>query len=309
MSIADTNHLSLLVKAETAFGEVVAAPVAGMQAFLVKSESLAHKNEVVMSETILPDATRNDQLVVGYSAGGTLSAELVYGACDAFLAAACRGAWTANVLYNGALNSSFLIEKAFLDVGRFFAFTGCSVESLKISATRKQIVQVEIVLLSKEGMVLTTVTIADANPLAAVAGTSLTASANFAGLTVNGAPISERIGMVELTIKNSLRARDGVGVMTSAEFGRGYLEVSGQIEVYFSSVALYTAAVNNDALALAFSLGGSANKRYDFSLPKIKLTPDTPNAGGANQDVMLKLPFNAFRDSASGHLIGITRVP
>lgn len=308
MALADSNRLQILFKAQTAFGSAIVSPVAGMQGFLVKGEGLAHKNDVVMSDLIIPDATRQDQSVVGYSAAGTLNTELVYGAIDPFLAAVLRSAWTANVLSNGTTPTYFLIEKAFLNVANYFAFTDCAVDSIKITVTRKQNITYEISLMSTQG-IESTVTIADANPTAAIVGTSMTASGNFANLQIGGVGSTDQISSVELTIKNNLRGKDVVGSLLSAEYGQGYLEVSGSVEVYFNTLALYQSAKNNTALALAFSLGGSGSKRYDVSLPKIKFTPDSPTASGANQDVMLKLPFTAFKDSVSGKLMTVTRVP
>jgi hypothetical protein len=105
-----------------------------------------------------------------------------------------------------------------------------------------------------------------------------------------------------------LRARTVVDSLVSRAPGRGDLDITGSMDLYFSTAAMYNYYLANSALALTFTLTDNVGYSYDIVLPRIKASDD--NAGqisGKNTDIMETFTFRALFDSVTGTQMQITR--
>ena len=100
----------------------------------------------------------------------------------------------------------------------------------------------------------------------------------------------------ELSIDNSLRAQEAVGVFGLAGIGAGTMMVMGKLEVYFASSALYNKFINNEASSLSIPILDVDGNGYVFHFPRIKYTAAKVNVGGLDQDNTLMMDFQALPD-------------
>jgi hypothetical protein len=95
--------------------------------------------------------------------------------------------------------------------------------------------------------------------------------------------------------------------MTAGGVGKGRFEVTGSMEAYFASGALFNAFVNNTALTLSFTLGSVTGEKYTFYLPKIKFEADPVNAGSIDQELVDSVTWRGLYDPTEECTLKVTR--
>src|ERR1051326_6564235 len=147
---ADASRSRLLFKTESAFAEVPGSnPATTLLRF--KSESLHHKNVTVVSDLIRSDRQRDDLVLVGVEVDGDIVTELTYGDWDWAIEAALCGTWSSNSLSNGTTNRSFLIEKGFLDIGKYLSYRGCVINTFALDISARTIVNLTFGVMGAQG--------------------------------------------------------------------------------------------------------------------------------------------------------------
>lgn len=118
----------------------------------------------------------------------------------------------------------------------------------------------------------------------------------------NGASITATtfIKSADLTIDNSLRAQEAVGVFGNAGIASGTLKLTGKVEVYLADATMYNKLLNGTASSLCIPIVDVDGNGYVFYYPRIKYTAGKVNASGQDQDNMLSMDFEAFPDTTGG---------
>jgi len=311
--MSDSNRTQIAYKAEATFGATVGtAAIAGGTLVRYNKSSLSHGNMIVLSDEIVSTGARSDQILVGYQAKGVVSSELSYGGfIDDWIEAWCGGTWTANVVKAGAPNSvnrSFLIEDGSLDINQFFRLNGMVIDTWTYNLEAAKIVMCDFGFMGLSGInvaptsIFTTPTAVNTNPV-------MSASAQLTALMINGTASAAKITKMTFEGKRNLRERRFIGSLLSDDFGRGFIEMGGSLEVYFTDLILFNAFLANSQLGLSYVLGSGASKLYAVSLPKIKISELSKPIPGGNSDVLLTCKWTAFFDPVSGYVMQITRTP
>lgn len=308
--MSDANRTQVAIRPETVFSEAVGTALTAAQIQRFTKFGLNQTNGVVLSDQIRADRQRADQLLVTYDNKGSMDAEVSYGTLDPLLEAHLCGTWTANVLQNGLpalVNRSFLMEEGFLDLPQYITHQGVTVDTFSIT------IEAGKIILANFGLMGTQSPIAGTSCFSApvVVGTSvvMTAASNFASLQVAGSALAAKVMKLTITGKNNLRVRRYVGALASDNFGRGFLEISGTMDVYFTDAVAYALFFANTAFALSFNIGGVSTQKYAFALGVCKMASSTVQIAGVNSDVMQSIAFNGFFNPATGAIISITRTP
>lgn len=136
---------------------------------------------------------------------------------------------------------------------------------------------------------------------------------NFNALNMAGTAFTGTIQSVELNVtKNNARSQYGIGSAAAQGMGRGTIEVSGSMSVYFEDFTEYTKYKNETAERIELVLNGPDNETWVISLPETRFMNPQIVAGGADQDVLATFDIECSQDtsisSPGDHTIGIARL-
>lgn len=212
-------------------------------------------------------------------------------------------------IVNGNVNKSFTMEYLLSDVTQNLSFMGMQANTMELS------MEVGSIITGSFGFIGSTHTIqaASALPGTATASQSLDVMNSVADIGLiyeNGTNLlgaTNFVKSVKLNFSNNLRGQKALGVFGNAGLGKGELELSGSMEVYFQDATYYTKWLNATTTSLALGMADSAGNGYLVELDKVQFKDGALNAGGRTEDVMLTLPFSAFYNATTGRGVRITR--
>jgi hypothetical protein len=222
--------------------------------------------------------------------------------------AALQGTWSTNVLKNGATPKSFTFEETIDVGGGSFCYAraqGCYINQMSLSLAARQSARGTFNMMGQM----------EALDTAIITGATYTApntnnmetAASVANLSVIGLGTPPKIRGLTLNIDNNLRLRPKVGSLYTEEFGVGQCDVTGTMDAYFESNALYAQVLAHGGGALSFTVGAVTNKKYTISMPNVVFLNGARQIGGKNDDVMIQIPFRARLDAGIAASLSITR--
>ena len=306
MTIASVSKSRVARVAETAFGTIPTSPT-----FLEMrrtSGNLGTKKATVVSDEIHLDRNVRDEYQTGQDPAGSYAFELSYGSFDDLLAAALFGAWTANVLSNGSTEQSFTFEET-ADIGggsyAYNRFGGAEISSLALTIASRSSVKGSIALMGQ--METTDTAVLSGATYTAASTTPIMTANQVAALSVSGLAAQPKVKNLSLNFANNLRIRDKVGSLYTDSFGVGQFDVTGTIDTYFESNALYQAVLAHGGGALSCTVGATANQKYTIALPNIRFLDGARTMSGKSDDVMVSIPFRGLFDPTSAASVSITR--
>lgn len=306
MAFGNASEIRTAFIAEATAGTTPATPT--FQTARFTSGGMRSNKTVVTSDERRADRNVPDEILTGLGASGSYDFELAYGALDDIIAAALCGAWSTNILKNGILQPSFTFEET-IELGAtdsFHRFLGTEVNTLNLSVTAKEKVTGSIGLMALQETPATAI-ITGATYTAANAEPISTASANVANLTVGALNPQPKVRSLSFEVNNGLRERPVVGSPYTSGFGRGRCEVTGTMEAYFETQALYAAVLAHETAAMSFTVGNATAKKYTIAFPRIRLGDGETTKGGNDDDIMVTVPFRAIYDATEACSIKITR--
>ena len=280
---------------ETEFGQTPGSP--RMKTLRHTSNSLVLTKDSFQSQELRADAQISDLRHGHRRAGGEIGLEFSYGEYDDFLAAALRSAWSGSgatrTLKAGTTMSSFTIERAFADLGRYEHFTGCEVSALSLNIATNAMVTGSITIVGKS------INFND-GPLDADPYPSRTSPPfdGFAGRILEGGTEVAVVTSLELLIDNAIEAAFVLGSDSAASLTPGRINVTGTLSAYFAGLELLDKFVNETESSLSFTLGDGRNQSYTFTLPRIKYSGGD-NPVDSEGPVMLSMPFQALYDQTA----------
>ena len=195
---------------------------------------------------------------------------------------------------NGSTMKSYTLEVAHTDIEVYRQFTGMIAAKLNLKLSVGAIVTGSVEFIGK-GFKLAGAS--DMGQLVPSTGYSpANATRGVFDVFENHTPIaaSTYIKSADLTIDNSLRAQDAVGVFGNAGVASGTFNVTASLELYFADRMLYEKFLNQEASSLSIPILDGAGNGYVFEMPRIKYTAAKVNAGGLDQDNLLKVELRAL---------------
>jgi hypothetical protein len=197
---------------------------------------------------------------------------------------------------------SFLIEKGFLDINQYFGYLGCKVGSMKVSFTPSGAQKMTFTIMGAQET--TSSAAFDASP------TDLTYAPfdGFALATIEeGGEAIADVTSVDLEISNDLDGDQYLlgGQGKRADIPEGTVAVTGTLKARFTSLALYTKAINDteSSLKLIFKRGSGigtlGNESLEFLIPELTFTPKAPPISGP-KGIVVELPFVGYYGNDAG---------
>jgi len=273
-------------------------------------ESINFNIENTKSAEITPSRVETDLIQTSAEASGDINAELSYGTFDDFIEAVMCGTWTADVLENGTILRSFLVQKHFtdMDIQQYHNYNGMSLEGWDLKMEIGKIVESTFSFMGfgntpTEGQIggATIGDPTDTQPMNAVT--------NVQDFIVDSVPYGGCINSLGLNLKNNIRAIQCLGSLAARDTKLGTLEVSGDMDLYFSDGSMYERFIQGLEFPFSFRLEDNDGNSYSIAIPRAKFESAEVVSGGKNSDVMLSGKWRGLLDGTSGNVIEITRDP
>lgn len=311
MSNGTSNRTALRYIAEVTPGTTPATPA--LKDIRYTGESLNFDRTSATSKEIRSDRNTANLIPVKASSGGDVNYELSSQSFDDFLEAALCGTWSAPVsnvstLKNGVVNRSFTIQKDFEDMSPevFNTYVGQKVNDMSLDF------KVGAILTGKFGFKglgasssntqITGATVVPAETTEPMNGVS-----NVIEIKEDGAASLVAYKSLTLSLNNNCREQEAIGSLFPIDIVLGTLELTGNIEAYFSTLALYQKFLNDTSFSLSFKTQDNAGNYYNWTLPKIKVESSKIESGGIDTDIMMSGTWRAIYDETSSCMIQVDR--
>ena len=200
-------------------------------------------------------------------------------------------------LVNGSTMKSYSLEVGHLDINQFRQYTGMIPSKMDLKIGVGSIIGGSVDFMGK-GMTLVQTT-GMGTVVASKGYSPANAVRGVFDILEGGSSITATtyIKSADISIDNSLRGQDAVGVLGNAGVAAGTIVASGKMEVYFADATIYNKFLNNTETSLSIPVQDNAGNGYVIYFPRMKYTAGKINATGLDQDVMLSVDFDALMDN------------
>lgn len=188
---------------------------------------------------------------------------------------------------NGKTRSSFFIERFYSDIAQSVGFTGMMIDEISLNLDSQKIIKGSMKFVGNGYMDVGTFAPASRT---LTSGNVMSASNNVAAIRFGA--LNAAIKSMTITMKNNLRAQDGIGYVFPEGTGVGRTEITGTINPYFNDISTYQAMTNDQVVNLIVGMK-VGNYCLSLYMPAVKLAKGDPNGDGVNKDVMLPLNFQS----------------
>ena len=273
-------------------------PTEGWKVLPNITNGLNNATTLTDSEMLNGTRVKTQGIVTSGEITGDLSAELVYGVYDDFLAAAFWNDWTVGgELTIGDTRKMFAVTKDFADIAAFYAFKGVHVNTLSIEITTDGIVNITFGLMGLGYETQKTVSYS-AGAAATVVG------AKASGLSVgdilhNGNPIGVCVEAFSFELDNQSEIQKCLGSnMYGGNIHAMIANASGSMTIAFSEKAYdilelqRTGGVMSIEVPIEFEDGTG----YTIELPRVQISGDIPSPTG-NELVTAEVTYMAVDES------------
>lgn len=198
---------------------------------------------------------------------------------------------------NSTTNKSYLIEKAFLDVGTFAYFPGVVFGGFNLSVTALEILTGSFSTMAQQGVPSLSTVSGSTN--SANTNQQMTASANVSNIMINNSLVSGLcIQALNVTVDNGLRPRYCVGNEYSQNFGRGEFAVDGTLDYFYEDNTLEDYKKNHTSLNLSWRATDVDGNVMIFTIPSLYLNEGGPAAGAKDDDIIPSMSWAANKSTA-----------
>lgn len=210
---------------------------------------------------------------------------------------------------NGTTDNSLSIEVGFLDIAEYFLFKGMVPVGLNLELASKAIAKGSFSFLGKDGTL--SGTSVDASPTAANTNTVMNAINNVASLREGNSEVASPNYVKGLTmaVTTNPREKDAVSNDSMIGVGKGYFEVTGNLNTYFGNSDLMDKYIAGTPTSIDMRLKDASNNEYIIDMPQVKFETGSAVAQGANDDVFADLGYRAIMDPTYKFTLQICRFP
>jgi hypothetical protein len=312
-NLGTSNRTALRYVPEVTFGTTPATPA--LTDIRYTGESLNYAVKTVQSTEIRSDRNIADLVRVGADVSGDIQFELSFLSFEVFLEAVMASSFSAPVanastMKNGTVLKSFTIQKHYQDlaVPVYQNFIGVRAGALNLDFKTGAILTGSLTLMGLSCSVSTTQIVGATTPAnPGVAEEIMNAVTDVIEIKENGAATTMVINSLSVNINNNLRAQDAIGSFGHIGVALGKMDVTGNIEAYFTDLTAYNRFVNGTAFALSFKVQDATTDSYTFIFPKVKFETATVVSGGLDQDIMMKGTWRALYDTATSCTVQIDK--
>ena len=209
------------------------------------------------------------------------------------------GMISSSSLVNGSAMKSYSIEVGHLDISQYRQYLGMIPSKMDLKIGVGSIITGSVDFMGK-AMTMAAST-GMGTPVNSQSYTPANAVKGVFDIFEGGASITATtyIKSADISIDNSLRGQEAVGVFGNAGVAAGTIKASGKLEVYFADAVLYNKFLNNTETSFSIPVMDKDGNGYVIFFPRVKYTAAKVNSSGLDQDDMLSLDFTALMDTAA----------
>lgn len=235
-------------------------------------------------------------------ASGEIPIELAYGDFDTLFESLMHSTWSTNVLKVGTTQKFMTLERRFVDISEYQPFTGCTINSMSLSAQPNGMITGNFGVLGLGGMTPASATVATTS-------TAATGNEPFDGFTgtITEGGSSANVTALELTITNNGALPYKIGSDTAPGINYGTFQASGTVTAFFETEALVNKFLAETESALVVEFLGLTGGDLEFDFPALKYTGSSITE--ADEGLLVQMPFEAYYDSGDATTLTITRTP
>lgn len=279
-----------------------------LSVFRCTKDSLDVSIKYIESKEIRNDREKGDLTPGTQSVEGVLGAELSFGSFDGLISAALCGDWTANVVKSGVGRKSFtfITEQSDFTTLKYDIYRGCEINKISFKENAEGNIEIEF------GIVGRTFELASALPTGATILDRTTSSPMNAltGTIKESGASAGIITEADISIENGIEPRFVVGSKFSIVPSIKSRTVSGSVSAYFEDQSLRQKYLNgtDSSLELTIVDPTDSGKKYIITEPRIKYKSAKKDVGSSDDDIIIKLDYQAQPDLTNGYSIKIERV-
>lgn len=209
-------------------------------------------------------------------------------------------------LVNATTVNTHFIEKQ-LATALFLQYAGAYVTQMQLNAQVGNFVEGSFNVMAKSEVKGTSTASTGLPYTSAPSGRVIDTVAGVANVVVDGAAISAPAQSLQLNLqKQGARSQFAIGSSSSQGLGRGTIDLSGTLSLYFKDFTMYDLYKNETDVNISFVLKDNTGKGYGITIPAATLMNPSIVAGGPDSDVMAEFQLEGNPD-ANGHILIIDR--
>ncbi len=279
------------------------------QTLRLVSETLTPQFETVVSNEIRKDNEVSEVRRSGISATGEAAFELHRNAnLEEMMAAALRGAWTADVLKAASLQKAFTFERNISNnLGQIYylRFEGLRIGGMSLNIAPEEYVTGSFRLSAAGSTASNAILTGATYPEVAGVNGSPMVGVDVTTLTVGGAAGADFLALT-IDVENSLRMQRKIGQKSVRGIGYGRRAVTGTLRIYFEDLQAYNLLLADTTSSIVATISDGVNS-FTITIPRIRFTGgEVPNPGN-DQDFVLTLNWQATIDATLATSLQIAR--
>jgi hypothetical protein len=204
---------------------------------------------------------------------------------------------------NGNTLQSFTLEREYTDLSNIFVqYPGARVDSMQMALGIGSIVTGSFGFTAKQEL---SQTATDSSAITPATSGVIFNSVDHVNLQRGFSPFTIR--QWSMNMQNNTRSQSVVGTLGATGVGVGKCRITGTIQAYFESHALFTDYLAFASSPLAVALNGNGVGAYLLELPQPRLTAGARPTPGINQDVIANMEYTVEKDATLGGMIRLSR--
>jgi hypothetical protein len=235
-----------------------------------------------------------------YSVAGDIAVELSFSSFDDLIQAAMQGTWTANVLKIGKVVRTFTILERHTDIGVDYAYRGCRVGSMAISAPLNAPVGATFSMI---GTKAEKYTVPVGSTYLPATTTDIMITTNLA-LTEGGVPVAYATEW-SVSLDNGMEALFALGKREAFDISNGVAVVTGSMSAYLVDAVLWDKVLSETSTSHSIVLQEGVSS-YTLALPKVRYTQGQKQVSGPGA-VIPQYTVSAGYDATLATTMMITR--
>lgn len=213
-----------------------------------------------------------------------------------------------SMLRNGVVVNSYYVQKK-LASALFLNNSGCFVSGGALTAQLGGFFEGSLQFVSKDQTKFTSDQSTGA-VTAAPTGRVVDNVSGFGNVLMDDVSIGQVLTAIEVNVaKDGARAQFGLGSSAAQGIGRGTVNVSGKLTMYFKDFTMYDKYKAETDHMVTFRVLDDQGAGYVVTLPSVTLLNPDIVAGGPDSDVMAEFEFEANPHATLGCTIQLDKMP
>jgi hypothetical protein len=204
---------------------------------------------------------------------------------------------------NGTTLTTFNIEKTFADLTAELALlVGLSPSGFTLTIPQDGVVTIAFDFV---GASESSIAASNGNAYTKATVSQIFTARDLTSVLENNAAMGVTAASIKLN--NNLRTKLQAGPTGVIGLGSGTVDVSGTIQAYYTTKAIYEKFLNDTASSVALALVDPAGNKYVFEVPAVKYGNGQRVAGGPNGDVMADMEFTGYLGATEAAMVRVAR--